>query len=189
MPTSITGSGLINGLALPTDSIQPGLVHLHTETFSAVSSVSIDDVFSAEYDSYEAIVSSLLPSATGNSITLNMRSSGSDYTSSNYWYATEYIRTDNTTTRGSGAPQSYQFITITSAASVGYISTNLRFIGPYTATATRINSESFGYSAGNNAAINSGGSVNDVNSFDGFKLSISSGTMSGTIRIYGYRNT
>jgi hypothetical protein len=175
-------------LVLPSDSLQPGLVHLHTESFSAKSSVSVDDVFSADYDSYEVIVSSLYPSATGNNVYLYMRSSGTDETS-NYWYATEYLQVNNTTTRGSGAPASFHFITVSSAANAGFMSTAIRIINPAVAAATRINSESFGYTGSSNAAINASGSLNTLTAYDGFTLSISSGTISGTIRVYGYRNS
>ena len=43
-------------LELPLDSLQPGMVHLHTETFSASSSVSIDNVFSSTYDDYRVMM-------------------------------------------------------------------------------------------------------------------------------------
>ena len=41
-----------------------GLVHINTTTFSAVSSVSLNDVFTSDYDDYRIVIRSLAVSAS-----------------------------------------------------------------------------------------------------------------------------
>ena len=59
-----------------------GLVHINTTTFSAVSSVSLNDVFTSDYDDYRIVIRSLAVSAS--SFGLRMRASGTDNTAAQY---------------------------------------------------------------------------------------------------------
>jgi hypothetical protein len=60
-----------------------GLVHLNTTSFTAQSTVSIDNVFSATYNSYK-IVTNLTSSVAGENFNIRLRVAGADNSSSNY---------------------------------------------------------------------------------------------------------
>jgi hypothetical protein len=62
-----------------------GLTLINTTSFSAVSSQSFDDVFSATYDNYK-IFYRYLKATTTSDAQLRMRVSGADNTSANYKY-------------------------------------------------------------------------------------------------------
>ncbi len=61
-----------------------GLVHIKQETWSGVSSVSINDVFSADYDTYTVILSRCVSASTSAVLQARLRVSGADATGSNY---------------------------------------------------------------------------------------------------------
>lgn len=78
MPLSISGSGTLNGLALPTDSLSSGLVLITSQEIgSAVQSFTIANVFSSQYQNYRIILSggSASNSSDGN-IKLGSKSIG-----------------------------------------------------------------------------------------------------------------
>ncbi len=63
------------------NSLSSGLVLLNTTSFSAVSSQSVNDVFSATYENYFLLVRT---TASSDNINIRMRVSGSDDSTSNY---------------------------------------------------------------------------------------------------------
>lgn len=175
-PSSATNQTLV----LPTDSIQPGLVHLHTETFSAVSSVSLDNVFSSTYDNYR-IVTNVTTSANAQ-IRIRMRSSGTDLTSSYNWGS---FSTASTT--------GYNQYLSQSEVDLFYVPTGqgsgvVDIFAPYLSLETRLVSD--GVSNYLTAArVNVFARVSNTNSYDGFTLYPSNPSFTGTLRVYGYRNS
>ena len=73
-----------------------GLVHINTTTFTAVSSVSLDDVFSADYENYK-IIMTLFNSSTALTY-MRLRASGSDLTSTTYSFAVARISSQGSLT-------------------------------------------------------------------------------------------
>lgn len=66
-----------------------GLVFISTTSFSAVSSQSINNVFTSNFDHYRIIVGIETSSNTGTQVALRLRASGTDTTTnyaSNGWY-------------------------------------------------------------------------------------------------------
>jgi hypothetical protein len=171
-------------LELPTDSIKPGLVHLHTETFSAVSSVSVDDVFSATYDNYRISIGPVYGANTD--IHFRFRAGGTDDTTSNGYISLYNIW---------GGGSNYAFSTLTSTYgrtiyvdSSAYYQANLDVFYPSSVTKT-------GYVGtgvtGNYGYANTLVSCEHTQptSFDGFTISAPSTDITGTLRVYGYRNS
>lgn len=170
------------------DVADSALVHIKTETFSAASSVSINDVFNADYDNYKIIVD-LSDLSADNTVRLKLRVSGSD-ASSDYYSAYNGIRIDGSaftfnennvstgtliTTGDSGNDNLYGFI--------GDITE------PFLVKATKF----YGISASSTStgliASLSGIGVHYVaTSYTGFSLVASTGTITGSIKVYGYRN-
>jgi len=162
-----------------------GLVHINTTTFSAVSSVSLDDVFTSTYENYQIVVDSLASSNV--SVNMRMRASGTDASgSSTYKRYLGY---------GSSAPAlgtafssngSTVFILTTEASDTG---TNVQVYKPFEAVRTKITHLSAWDVPSGNTGIGFGSSIHTLaNSYDGFTVFLDSGTFTGTIRVYGYRN-
>ena len=167
-PTTIANSG---GTATLTD----GAV-----SFSGVSSVSLNGVFTSAYQNY-VVVTSGIRSAAG-AVLARLRSSGTD--DSNTAYVTQYIQADSTTIAGARSTQNYwevfRWDDNVSAATI-------TLFQPKDATRTVFTSESI-YAFSDAYIRNFVGSFTNDTSFDGITFYVSSGTITGTIRVYGYRN-
>ena len=185
MPLSISGSGTLNGLALPTDSLKPGLVHLHTETFSAVSSVSMDNVFSSTYDNYRIVFVGTL-SATEADISVRMRAGGVDATTTNYAFFLFAQGVNNTAYNQRNTGDS-KWITGRLGTS-GTSSCSFDLFGPTSAARTTFHSQNLGDGTTTSFVQVGSGTHTLSNSYDGITIYPGGHNMTGTIRIYGYRN-
>lgn len=160
-----------------------GLVHLHTETFSAVSSVSIDNVFSSTYENYRIIMDT---TTTANvEFSLRLRVSGADNSTANS-YVTQRLTASASTVSGSRSTiDNWSFGEHQTVQGNGHDAIIWR---PFATEKT---------SFWNNTAATSSsayistrtGTHNQATSYDGFTIYQASGTFSGTIRIYGYANS
>jgi hypothetical protein len=166
-PTSITNSG-------GSSSASGGAV-----TFTGVNSVSLNGVFSTGYDNYRIIFR--LTCSTSANINMRMRLSGTDDTSSNYQsmqlYAAGAV--------GNAALTSQT--AMTSAFSAGeLIATSLDLYSPRVAEFTLFSD----ITARNSGPVLSvwTGSHNVATAYDGLTLLAASGTITGKIRVYGYKN-
>lgn len=169
-------------LVLPTDSIQPALVHINTTTFSAVTTVNIDGVFSSSYDSYRIIVSGSQTAAAGTARRMRFRASGTSI-SSNYGFS--YI--NNTTTSSVGGLTAYNNWDIGVFGSGNFGQSVIEIGGPFLVGQTTGVSTSGNY-IGQSSLYIRGLHQTDSTSFDGFSTYVESGTITGTIRVYGYKN-
>lgn len=152
-----------------------------TTTFTGVSSVSLNGVFSGDYQNYK-VVASLTGNATSTGF-LRLRTSGSDITASNYYY--ERLYSSGGTSGGATASAlSYfydMFHTDTSGTNVTVvadifspqIASNTGFQSTGTGRRTRISLCGGGYDATTQA--------------DGLTVAIASGAITGTVRVYGYQ--
>lgn len=168
--------------AVDTDQ-PPGLQLVKAQTIgSAVSSVTVSDAFSADFDVYEIIVSGGAHSTTaGINMTLGSASSNYYLTRSYVDYATA---TYGDTSVSNGVSWTAIGIGVTSSISV-----NVRIANPF-ATKQTIVSFNYGVAGTSFEYQWGGGFLNDTTSYTAFTLTPSTGTMTGgTIRVYGYRNS
>jgi hypothetical protein len=173
-------SSAATGLAWATPTSASGLTLVHTETLSAVSSVNMDSKFTSTYVNY--LVLANIEQSTANIMTFQYRSSGSTISTgykSSYWY-TEY--TSNT----------WNVVSSTSATSIWSVSTGtdrtlLKMVigDPQTSEFTKgqVTSTDTTYNLGYNSIYP------QTTSIDGLRVSCNTGTMTGTVRIYGYQNS
>jgi hypothetical protein len=159
-----------------------GLRHIATESFSAVSSVSLNNVFTSDYQNY-VVVTSGIRSAAGP-VLARLRSGGTD--DSNTAYVTQYIIADNTSLAGarSSAQDYWEIFRWDDDLSAA----TLTFFQPKDATRTVFTSESI-YAFSDAYIRNFVGSFTNATSFDGITFYVSSGTITGAIRVYGYQNS
>jgi len=157
-----------------------GLVLLNTTSFSAVASQSLNNVFSATYKNYK-IFANINHSSTSTGLSLRLRVGGADNSTASS-YTTIQVR-------GTGSVAVVTTPAAATSASVGAISNTLingiegAFYSPFEATATGFQFNSLN-TDGPQIYLNSG-NHNQTVSYDGFTLSVASGTITGTVRIYG----
>ena len=160
-----------------------GLVHINTTTFTSAASVSVDNVFTATYDNYLMLIFFTASGQTG--LSMRLRASGTDDTGANYQFQEfESQSTVNTGTRLTG--QTSASLGGTGADPGSHNTT--QFFAPFLSQRTGYKSESYMTISG--AYIRDDyGQMTVTTSFDGFTLIPGSGTFSGTLRVYGYKNS
>ena len=161
-----------------------GLTLINTTNFSAVGSQSFNNVFSSTYTNYKVYISAY---ATGDSLmTLRFRASGTDDTSSNYYFSvwgaaasTGSLSADN----NGSAVSNIQIGSNNNANQRQYIA--LDIMAPHQTTGTK--ALTYSYVRSRTAIFGGNGyGLLDVTgtAFDGFTLT--GGTISGTVSIYGW---
>jgi hypothetical protein len=175
-----------------TTSGSSGLTKVTSNTFSAVSSVSLpNSTFTSTYTNYK-IVFIISTSSASPAITGRYRASGTDNTASTYYNAVNVNRVD-----GSSATQNN--VNAGTAYNLGYVSTNtvglygitLDFLSPQAAAKKQITGGGFGWNATVSDAFASyqiGGFFNNTTQFDAFSFISSTGTITGSYAVYGYQS-
>ena len=189
-------SDLSGGLSSKLDTsayTAPGLEFITLETFTGVSSISVNDCFTSTYDKYRILIE--IPGHTNSANTIvwfRLRASGTDYSAANYNVGYHYTLMNSTATGGDlnaiSSTYGYVFSAVGSSGGIGnhgsFDLINPRksgaykyFYGQY--VAMQASSAVYGYTMFNQ--------VSNTDAYDGITLTIASGTMSGNIQVYGYR--
>ena len=153
-----------------------------TVTFSSVSSVSLNNVFSSTYTNYRIELN-----GTNASTLLNwhakMRASGSDstanYNSSEFW-----VSSAGSSGIGSYINNGGFFQINTNDNSNGGCPTWFDIFRPFEAAVTNVLGQGYDGSAGKSKYF--GGLHNVSTSYDGITIACNTGTISGIISVYGY---
>mgnify|MGYP007073085241 CR=1 FL=1 len=158
-------------------AVTPGSVKISTTTFSGVATQSFNNVFSTTYDNYKILVK--ITGSTSTALNFRLRVSGTD-TSTNYYWAGNYQRYDQTTESGENGNNvaQGQIGGLQSVRGFHVVEINQ----PFLATPTQYSSLGFDAEYKRHYAGAQSGST----SFDGITLIALSGTMTGTVSVYGY---
>lgn len=157
-----------------------GLTLITAESFSAVSSVSINSCFTSTYNNYRITIAGTA-SSTAN-IQIRMRAAGTDATGSDYSSGSLFISTSATA-----------FEAGNSAANIGLIgrwqsggnaATSIDIFGPELAEDTRAVSDTGSNTSGYTFFFYH----NSASAYDGFSIIAGAGNLTGIIRVYGYKN-
>lgn len=168
--------------AVDTDQ-PPGLQLIKTQTIgSAVSSVTVSDVFSSDFDNYFISVSGGVGSTT-SSVKLTLGSTTSGYYQGavrHYFDATSAADNVN-----NGANW------VAAVMTANTIDSNVILSSPNLAKRTTFTAQfSLSLAAASGFVEMAGGFVNDTTQYTSFTFAPTTGTMTGgTIRVYGYRNS
>jgi hypothetical protein len=146
-----------------------------TVTFSGASSVTLNNVFSATYDTYQIIVSNLTGATNGN-LYLRFTSGGTQNTDN--VFNIENLVVDGTSVSTSSYTAA-EYVLGAARTTVSQISTFVT--RPFTAAPKSLWSSGGGAGRLNLTTANYGNSI----SFDGFRLIGDAATMSGTITVLG----
>jgi len=155
-------------------------------TFSGASSVSLNDCFTSTYDNYR-IVCHLTNTSTADGLNLRLRVSSADNTTSNYNGARVESNASASANRYFVGSTSFDVnATDDGGVAHGFV---LDLQAPFATNRTVGQIISMGQDSGANYSSRSGGYVfSATTSFTGFTIFPGSGTIAGTIRVYGYKN-
>ena len=173
IPTSVAGTGV---------TLSGGAV-----SFTTTAAASVNGCFTSTYQNYQIVISVLGSLAASNDLSFRMRAAGTDL--SGAVYTTSYIYN----TQAGGPSRSYT--SAGTSAGLGYTNDYLSLVQTYIGSpfaADRTAMTGTHMTLGSGAASQSGHIgivVNNATSYDGFTLIQAGGTITGTLRVYGLRNS
>ena len=149
-----------------------------TTTFSGVSSISLNGVFSAAYDNYRIVITTTASGA--GEVDFRLRKSGTDLTGAVYTSGYVYITTVAGPVRANNNSASF--------AGMGFVGTtnaivSLDIHGPAKAQPTPL----VGVFGGDPYQGVCGGNIAQSTAYDGFTFYLTALTITGTVRVYGYQ--
>jgi hypothetical protein len=168
----------------------PGLVQIGTAiSFSAVASQAVNSCFSSTYDFYQIRIR--FTSSTANNLTMRFRTGTTDGTTNEYSYAL-YQMTTNSTVAFTGVSGGTSSLLVAPGEDTQYTSIVMNLSDPisstintgYTWQATR-SSQSSPYTYNYVGAGLDGQLAGKPSSRDGLNLIASTGTITGTISVFG----
>jgi hypothetical protein len=183
--TGATGSDASSGLTqiVPSSvSVGSGSGSVGTSgtvTFSGASSISLNGCFNSTYDYYKVLFN-FLPSASTDHYIL-FRASGTNATT-NYTYTGSRTNGSTTTVFTAGPGSEIYFTSGAGAVNKSY---SVEIFDVAKAASTRL------ISAGvheQSLVVNLTGYHTTATAYDGFTFVTATGTMTGTIAVYGYKN-
>jgi hypothetical protein len=162
-----------------------GLTLITKSPFTTVSSHSVDNCFTSTYANYKVLIKWSAVSADNVDLTLRLRASGSD-TSTNYncQRLFAFATTVTTDTDPSGNDDWIAGVADKDFAAVPFL--EMEIASPQVATTTSMVLRQYGYTTEQFLHF-VGGRQNSSTQFDGFKVLANTGTMSGTVWVYGYQ--
>jgi hypothetical protein len=160
--------------------------HIETQNPSAVSAVNFNDVFTGTYENYKIVFD--LASSTNANISFRFRNAGSDITTNNYFYHGA-MSGSNGTGYGTGLNGNGVSSALISDNTIASPLTGFFDVAnPAIAEQKRLNGvRSFGTTLqhiGGHYILG----VNLTATYDGFSFFIASGTFTGKVAVYGYRD-
>ena len=162
-----------------------GLSLITTSTFSAVTSVSVNNCFTSTYQNYLININLTSIAVQGN-LTMRMRVGGTDNASANYYWGGNYVN--------------FTGAAVTTASNSAGLATSF-FLGfpPTFGSAIRVDVFSpqetirtsiFNKSSNTDADVTTGygGNTSVTTAYDGFTV-LAGSNIAGTLRVYGYANS
>ena len=162
-----------------------GLVHIETQTFSAVSSFSFsNDVFTSAFNNYLILFEASAASADSQNILWRGRVAGSDISTANY--NRQSLFASDTTISGARltGQTSGRFGFVDDESGINVMQAQI--FSPKLSKITGFLSSSFQPNSGALISFH-GGNFGLTTSFDSISLIISSGTITGKADLYGYK--
>ena len=160
-----------------------GMDLVNKTDFSAVTAVSLNNVFTSAYDNY-LIVSSSFNMSASIGLQLRLRAAGSDSTATEY--NVNYVTFSNAAVSSNAS--TYARFYLGSFGNVTKCGLSVQLFSP----ALSVQTTAIAHGNSTDAAAQSAlmtGTHRLTTSYDGFTLYPESGTITGTIRVYGYRNS
>jgi hypothetical protein len=165
-----------------------GLVLVATSSFSAASSASINNCFTADYANYRLVVHVNTPSSDGYA-QIRLRVGGADATGANYYSAVSGYTTTPSAKSITAAADTFGYLSEVDTGQANGYAYVLDVFGPF-ATAPTVFTHTASSWVTTGVYVGLSGSLYHTasTSYDGLTVYPSAGTFSGTARVYGYRN-
>jgi hypothetical protein len=165
-----------------------GLTLINTTSFSAVATQSVNDVFSSTYDNYRIVIQ--LSAFTGGAVTMRMRVSGTDTSSTDYTFVRGSANSDTGVWAvAKDLSTATSFSTILGADATGTVGSSIEIFAPNLAQRTGIlfQGQYVEGSSPNRVSLLTGtGLLRLTTQYTGFTFIAASSTMTGTVSVYGY---
>jgi hypothetical protein len=173
-----------SGTAAAWSAPEAGLTLIASESFSAVSSVSLNGCFSATYNRYRVIISGVGSATTAAELRIRYRASSTDNTAAEYDFAGQ---------QNSNSGGAHVFGLLATSGLIGHQANNsfaqsLDLVDPFLASQTSHLSLSTAWGDTTAVCMYMNGKHRPTTSYDGFTLFPASGTITGNLRVYGYQN-
>lgn len=175
IPTSVavgSGSASVNG---------SGLV-----TMTAVSSISLNDIFSSGYLNYQINVVLNQSSVADANIWGRLRASGSDSNTSYYEGGTLQVAAALSAINNLNIAQWDLGRTHSAVNPLSHASMTFKVFQPAVANPTTFYTESISWNNSNTVTFRFSGFHTALTAYTGMSLIVSSGTFGGTLKVYGY---
>jgi hypothetical protein len=183
----VTDAGETTGLKWVDPGTVGGLVHIETQTVSAVAAVNFNNVFSATYEQY--LVKIRGQQSSSLDFNLRFRASSADNTTNEYFSSQIRLGSNNTFYNANRNPGTSGLV-FGSGTNTGNLGGNLYLGNPFTTLEYKSfhsTQADFLNSVNASSVMLSGGILKSATSFDGFTL-FTTGTFTGKISVYGYRD-
>jgi len=184
-----TGTALIPQIETYTGSgwqTPYGLTQVANATFTAQSTVSIDNVFTSAYSNY-VILTTLVPS-TLTDLNFRLRTGGADNTTANYNNLLQILNNANVFGTSFNAARIFGYFGRINTS--GKYTSRMEIFEPNLATPTNIQTDYQRADGTSNSQMGVSVDIFQLNTiFDGISIYPLLGTITGNIRIYGYRNS
>jgi len=175
----LTVSGGVPTWATPAAS-GGDLVRITTNNFSAATGVVLSSVFSSTYDNYLVVGRAIQTGS--NAIRLRLRSGSTDYTTADQKFGVIYNAWDNAVVAGGGSSETsvFNFSPATTQCSwqCWILSPNLT-----------VRTQAAGFRVDENLWLSFGYSAGNTTSYDSLNLTVSGGTFTGEISVYGLKRS
>ena len=149
-------------------------------TFTSVSNLALNGVFTSAYRNYRFIVTA--NSSTLADLNFRLRVNGTDASGTNYYFGGGYVNDIGGTGTYAGTAQAAASLMLMNSPGSGGTSASVDLQKPAEATFTNGQAVSFGAFRGMTLGFTHGLGA----AYDGFILYPSSGNISGNLKVYGY---
>lgn len=173
-----------NGTLITTAST--GMVRITSGTVTASSTITVDGCFTSTYKNYIVYVNTNYSGSADQDAYLQLRASGSTISSSNYAFNVNYINAGiNAGTASSNSGSSGAIIIYDNMDDGSVFNGSIQFFNPQVFGETQAEWGLYGADNGYRKQMLGFASLNAVGSYDGFIITMQSGTLTGTYDVYG----
>jgi hypothetical protein len=166
-----------------------GLTQVANVSFTTVSSIQIDNVFTGTYDNYLFLYNLTATSTTNNAVRLRLVDGTTPLSAANYTYAANGQTSGGAGATLAGTGQTSMIFAYVDSTAADLSNGVLNVISPQKAQRTGFTLQTYNYNGVADFAYAGGGAYNTATQVEGIQFFPTAGTFSGTIRVYGYRNS
>jgi len=186
--TAGTGISITNGagsITVASTASSGSFVRVGGGTLIAASAITVDGCFTSTYKNYRIYINTIYAGTDDTDAFLQFRASGSTNSTSNYVYQTNYINAAVNAGTAASSTGATSFTLYDNMDNLGPFVGWLEILNPQVTDLTEGQWFLYANDGSNRKQMLGFGFQNQATSFDGFTLTLSAGTLTGTYDIYG----